>query len=332
MPQLLERNQIGKVQSYEELIAVVDTGALPIMTMLPKGKKQTDSLHSWQMERYDDEESDHEGIPDGVDVTDVEHNSRVTASMVWQYFRRAYGVSKLAGMTKVHGSNGELARQRIAQMIIFKRKMEKRIAGDLEARLTDDGVRGTEFRGLFGWLQNAAQTVLPVHEDYRPQAPYAGTLANFTEDSLKTLLQNAFIERNGKVMLKGFLGIQLKEAIGTFLTYRTDKSSKTVVQSVDAKRESKLFLECVDRVVTDSGEIDLFPHAFLRCGIDGKKTAGTNKSAVFIDPKMWRLNWNQAPQVHKLENRGGGEKEYIDAVANLICLNPLAQFAAKIDS
>jgi hypothetical protein len=330
--QLLERNQVGKVQSYEELISIVDQGNLPITTMLPKGNKQTDSTHTWQMEEYADEDSGHEGTPDGVDVTDVEHQARETASMVWMYFRKAYGVSKLATMTKVHGSKGELARQRIAFMIHFKRMIEKRIASAEEARLTDDGVRGTEFRGIYGWLQNAAQTVLPVHEDFRPQAPYSGTLANFSEDSLKTLMKNAYKERNGKVKLKAFLGIDLKELISTFLTYRTDKSSKTLVQSVNMNREQKLFMECVERVVTDSGEIDLFDHAFLRCATTGSRVAGSYLSGIFIDPKMWKLNWNQAPDVHKLENRGGGDKEYIDAVANLICLNPLGQFAAKIDS
>jgi hypothetical protein len=331
MPQLLERNQVGKVQSYEELIAVVDAGNLPIMSLLPKGKAQTDSTHTWQMEQYDDEESDHEGIPDGVDVTDVEHVTRETASMNWQYFRRAYGVSKLAGMTQVHGSKGELARQRVSNMIIFKRKMEKRIASEAEARTTDDGVRGTEFRGMFKWLQNTAQDVFPVHADFRPQAPYSGTLANFTEESLKTLMANASKERNGKVKLKGFVGLDLKELIGTFLSRRTDVSGKTYVQSVN-KTHDKTFVECVDRIVTESGEIDLFAHFFLRCGTDGARVAGSHKSGLFIDPKMWKLNWNQAPTVHKLENRGGGEKEYIDGVANLICLNALGQFADLIDS
>jgi hypothetical protein len=145
-------------------------------------------------------------------------------------------------------------------------------------------------------------------------------------------MKNAYKERNGKVKLKAFLGIDLKELISTFLTYRTDKSSKTLVQSVNMNREQKLFMECVERVVTDSGEIDLFDHAFLRCATYGTRAAGSYLSGIFIDPKMWKLNWNQAPDVHKLENRGGGEKEYIDAVANLICLNPLGQFAAKIDS
>jgi hypothetical protein len=332
MPQLLERNQTGKIQSFEELVAVADMGALPFTSMLPKGKKLTDSTHTWQLEKYDDEESDHEGTPDGVDVTDVENVGRDTASMTWQLFRRAFGISTLAGQTRVHGVKNEMARQVLANTIIFKRKIEKRLCSGEEARTTDDGTRGYETRGVYGWLQNTAQSVLPVPDGYRPQAPYSGTLANFSEDSLKTLMQNAFIERNGQVKLKGFVGIKLKEQIGSFLSYRTDKSSKTVVQSLNANRDSKLFMECVDRVVTDSGEIDLFPHAFLRCGTDGNRVAGSHLSGFFIDPKMWMLNWNMAPETKDLEDRGGGPKKYIQALATLICLNPLGQFAATIDS
>lgn len=332
MAQMLERNQVGKVQSYEELVAVADIGALPFTSMLPKGKKLTDSTHTWQLEKYDDEESEHEGVPDGVDVTDVDNVGRDTASMNWQYFRRAFGVSTLAGQTQVHGVKKEMARQVYANTIIFKRKIEKRLCSDAEARATDDGIRGYETRGVFKWLQNAAQTVHEVPAAYRPQAPYSGTLANFSEDSLKTLMQNAFIERNGQVKLKGFVGIKLKEQIGTFLSYRTDKSSKTAVQSLNANRDSKLFLECVDRVVTDSGEIDLFPHAFLRCGTDGLRVAGSHLSGFFVDPSMWSLNWNMAPTTKDLEDRGGGPKKFIHAIATLICLNPLGQFAATIDS
>jgi hypothetical protein len=332
MPQLLERNQTGKIQSYEELVAVADMGALPITSMLPKGKKLTDSTHTWQLEEYDDEESDHEGIPDGVDVTDVEHNGRESTSMCWQYFRRAYGISTLAGQTQVHGVKNEMARQVLSNTIIFKRKMEKRFASDAEARTTDDGTRGYETRGMFKWLQNAAQDVLPVPENFRPQAPYTGTLANLSEDAFKAMMRNAFIERNGKVKLKGFVGIDLKEAIGSFLTYRTDKSGKTAVQSVNATRESKTFLECVDRIVTDSGEVDLFAHAFLRCGTNGLRSAGSHKSGLFVDINMWALNWNMAPQTKDLEDRGGGPKKYIHALATLMCKNPLGQFATMSDS
>lgn len=329
MAQLLERNQIGKVESYEELVAVVDQGKTPITSMLSKGKKQTQALHNWQVKDY--EESDMKGTPDGVDVTDVNHNSREVLQMYWQYFRYAFGVSTLAGESSVHGVKNELAEQTVDAAVTFKRKIEKRIGSDFDVRTTDDGVRGTEFRGMFEWLSADAQAALPVPADFRPQGEYTGTKANFDEDAFKTALNTCYKERNGPASLDAFIGIDLKAVIDLWLTYRETISGKTLVQCLDNKR-NRVFEDVVDRLVTSSGEVTLHAHPYLRCDINGAATAGTHISALFVDLSMWSLNWNRAPERHKLENRGGGEKAYFDALCNLICKNPLGQFAAKIDS
>lgn len=329
MAQLLERNQIGKVESYEELVAVVDSGDCPLMTMLPKCKKQTQALHNWQAKNY--QEASRKGVPDGVDVTEVEHNTREVLQMYWQYFRYAFGVSTLAGESSVHGVKSEMAEQTVDAFVTFKRMIEKQIASDANVRVTDDGVRGTEFRGMFPWLQAAAQTDLPVPAAFRPQGAYTGTLANFDEDAFKAMLNTCFKERKGKGSFKMFMGIDLREKVDLWLTYRETKAGFSTIQCVDTKR-NRTVEDVVDRFITSAGEVELHTHSFLRTDIDGAPSAGTDISALMIDMKMWKLNYNRAPNRHKLENRGGGEKAYIDAVANLFCLNPLGQAAALIDS
>ena len=327
--QLLERNQVGKVESFEELVAVVDTGATPVTSKLPKGKKQTQALHNWQVKEYQD--LDLKGTPDGKDVTDVDHNSREILQMYWQYFRHAFGISTLAGESSVHGVKGEMAEQTLDAFVAFKRMIERRLVSGLPVRMQDDGVRGTEFRGMFDWLTPAAQADLPVPDGFRPSSTYSGTLANFDEDEFKALIRACYKETKGPVTLDAVVGIDLKAAMDLMLTYRTDKTDKTVVQCLDKSR-NRVFEDLVEVFRVAGGTVNVQEHPFLRYNENGTESAGTHLSGLFLNMKMWKLNWNRAPNRHKLENRGGGEKAYIDALCNLICLNPLGQRAAPIDS
>lgn len=327
--QLLERNQVGKVESFEELVNVVDVGATPLTSMIPKGKKQTQALHNWQVKQYKD--LDLEGVPDGVDVTDVDHNTRVVLQGVWQLFRYAIGVSRLTEESSVHGVKNELSEQILDAMVAFKRTIERRIASDLPVRDVDDGTRGMEFRGIFDWLNPNAQTDLPVPADYRPGGEYDGVLNDFDEEAFRDLIRACYKETNGPVDLKMPCGIDLKGAIDLFLTYRTEIAGKTVVQCLDNSR-NRVYEETVDRLIVAGGQVDVMEHPFLRNDLTGSSTAGSHLSGLFLNLKMWRINWNSAPAVKKLENRGGGEKRYIDAVCSLMCLNPLGQRRAVIDA
>jgi hypothetical protein len=329
MAQLLEENMVGKVESFEEFISIVDSGHCPLTTSIPKGSKQTQALHNWQVEEYED--LDLEGTPDGVDVTDVEHSDGELLQMNWGYFRHAFGVSTLAEQAEVHGAKKAYARQVHKASVAFKRKMEKRIGSDLPARNTDDAVRGREFAGMFDRLSTTAQSVHPIPADYRPSSAYTGAIADFDEDEVKSLIKAAYKESKGVVDLTGFVGIDLKDAIDNMLVYKLTKTGKSVAQTIDTRR-NKVIDDTVDQIVVAGGKITLRETPFLRYSLAGAEQAGTHLSGLFINLKMWKLNWNQAPTVHNLENRGGGKKGYIDAVANLICLNPLGQRMAKIDS
>lgn len=329
MAQLLEENMVGKVQSFEEYISIVDNGNTPLTTSIPKGKELTQALHNWQVEEYED--LDLEGTPDGVDVTDVEHSDGELLQMNWGYFRHAFGVSTLAEQAKVHGAKGAYTRQVRKASVSFKRKIEKRIGSDLPARNIDNGVRGREFAGMFDRLSTTAQSVHPVPENYRPSSAYTGTLTDFDQDDLEALIVAAYKEAKGPVNLTGFVGIQLKDAIDKMLVYKVTKAGHSVAQAIDTRR-NKVIDDTVDQIVVAGGKLTLRETPFLRYGLDGSESAGTHLSGLFINLSMWCLNWNQAPTVHNLENRGGGKKGYIDAVCTLICKNPLGQRMAEIDS
>lgn len=330
MAQLMERDQAGKVESYENLVANVDKGEMPIMTMLPKGSKPTDTIHNWQVKQY--KKAKREGIPDGKDEDTFNHNQRFPLQMVVQKFREGYGVSDLATETKVHGVSNELAEQALDATVALKRAMEMQIASDSEARLVDDGVRGMEFRGVFNWLQTGAHSVLDIPEDFRPAGTYSGTLANLTEIAFNAVGRAAYKERKGKVKLHGFIGIDLAAAFDDFLAYRSNVANKTPVQSVNMNQKDRTYMSTVTRIEATWGTVDLFPHSFLRHDVNGEETAGSHLSGLFMALEMWKLHYSRAPRRVSLEDKGGGPRGFVDAIATLCCLNPLGQFAAPINS
>ncbi len=327
---LMERDQVGKVQSYESIVANVDKGELPITSMLPKGSKPTDTIHNWQVEQY--RAKKREGVPDGKDEDKFNHNKRFPLQMVVQKFREGYGISDLSTETKVHGVPSELAAQALHATVTLKRAIEMQVASDSDARLLDDGVRGTEFRGAFAWLQEAAQANLPVPEDFRPGGTYTGTLAALTENLFNDAGRTAYKERKGKAHMHGFVGIDLHQVFNDFLTYRSNVANKTVIQQVNMSQKDKTYVNAVSRMECTWGSVDLFPHSFLRHDINGEEGAGSHISGLFMILNMWSLHYSRAPRRVSLEDKGGGPRGFVDAIATLCCKNPLGQFAATINS
>lgn len=329
---LMERDQVGKAQSFENFVANVDKGETPMTTLLPKGSKTTDTIHNWQVEKY--QVAGREGVPDGKDEDTFKHNNRVILQMVLQKFRVGYGISDFATETKVHGVANELANQALHATVALKRAIEMQIGSDSDARMEDNGVRGMEFRGAFTWLQAAEQGVLPVPADYRPQGTYTGTLANLTEILLNAAGRTAYKERKGKAHFHAFVGIDLHGALADMLVYRSNVANKTVVQSLNMNSKDKTYLHSVDRIEAVWGTADLYPHSFLRHTVDGEPGAGgrSDLSGLFMILNMWNLHWSRSPRRESLEDKGGGPRGFVDAICTLCCKNPLGQFALTINS
>jgi hypothetical protein len=175
-----------------------------------------------------------------------------------------------------------------------------------------------------------------VPEAFRPAAAqqYTGTLANLTETAFKAMASSAFKERKGPAKMLGVVGIDLKEAFDAWLSYRTDVSGKLQIQTTNQDAKSKTYMECVDRIVLSSCEIDLMVSSFLlySSSTTAEESASTHKSGLFVVKDMWSFDYMRAPRVVKLPYLGGGHKAIVDAIFMLRCLNPLGQFSAKIAS
>lgn len=336
MAQAMELDQVGKRESLADLIANVEADATPYTSMLAKRKKPGDVEHSWQVKGY--RRKGHRGVRDGQDAKDFNFNGRDRLYAIAQKTWDPRGVSDFAEESNVAGITSELTEQTADALITVKQTVERRNLSfeDCRRQSEDDRDGVNETRGLFRWLDKDAQTLHPVPEKYRPSADqvYTGTLKGWTEAQLKKAARAAWKRRLGNsVKLVGICGIDHKARVSDFTKYTDDVADQIPVATFNQDAETKTLLNVVDRLVLDTGVIDLMASAHIMTDADtGEDTAYTHMSAAYVDMGMQGLAWTRMPRVVKLPYAGGGHKIIVDAIFMLMVDNPAGCFSARINA
>jgi hypothetical protein len=330
MPVTNEITQIGKREDLADIIAVADAKKTILASLINKGRKPTNSKFGWQVDKYADAST--AGTIDGTDVSAYENaaENRARLENHVQVFRRTPRVTRLAEyVSTVAGVNNadmqgvaggtEFARAKAKKVIEVKRDIETTLLSDNDAQ-ADDGSVPYKTRGLGVFLQNSAQSYLPVPSAYRtPSASiYSGAASSFAEDDARTLLQTRW-ENTGTPdgNLIGIMGSTIKNRWTDFIRYQPTVSSFTSIRYFENSDMRKLET-VVDFYTGDYGTVELHLSSFLP----------NNKRAYILDPAYLELRTHTAPYIEQLPDLGGGPRALIEAIVGLAVLNPLAH--AKI--
>lgn len=333
MATMFERDQTGKYESWEEVVANVEAEETPFTSMIAKGQKPVDVIDNWQAKKYP--KVGHKGVADGKDAEEFDNVGRKRLQGVIQKTWKNPGVSDLAGEVKVHGIPDEMKGQVADALKLVKRQMEQRMCSNVDSRSEDDGERGYETRGALKWLSPTAQSDLPVPADYRPttgEVKVDVAMDTITEMAFRTMMTSAYKLRRGSKHLTGFVGIDLKNQMDDWTAFQTDVSGKTAVRSLSMNAAGKQLIQVVDRLQFSAGTIDLHPTTYLAIDLDGEDTVYTHRSGMFLDMNMWKMSYVRTPRVVPLPYKGGGQKAIVDAIFILKCLNPLGHLAALCNS
>lgn len=334
MPALFEADQVGKRESLADLISVVETTQTPFTSMCAKRKKPNQVIHDWQVKAY--RKAGHKGVVDGKDAENFTSNPRERLHAVAQKSWELPAVSDFAEESVVAGlPQGEMAGQIADGLVVVKRILESRSLSNEDCKLDNGTTQGNETRGGFHWVRNTAQALYPVPTAFRtPTASiFTDPLDEFTETAFKAMCRSAYKQRKGTGKVDAFLGVDLKEQVSSFASYSDDVSSKTNVRTFNQNAADKALITVVDRLVMDTGEVDLHLSSFnMINAADGEETNYTHRSGLFCDMSMWGLAFTRMPRVKRLEYKGGGYKAIIDVIFMLMCDNPLGQMAALIST
>ena len=316
MPMAFEAEQVGKRQSWANIIANIQSQATPFTSMMQKRERPSQVLHSWQVKKYP--ETGHAGVLDGADATSFDANPRFLIQCNGQKTWRKPGVSDFADEAEIVDlQKGEMAEQIADALVAVKWQIEKRCLSNEDTKNDDGTTTGNETRGAFQWITNAAQSLYPVPAQFRtPTAQiYSGTLANFGENVFLPMCRSSYKQRKGPFKMHGIVGIDLKAAFTDFTKYVDNVTNKTVVRSFRKEGDSQDFVYSIDKLVLDTGDIDLMPSSFLYTDrMTGADTAYTHKSGIFVDIEMCGLAYTRFPRVVKLPYAGGGQKAIVDSI------------------
>jgi hypothetical protein len=335
----MEYELIGKPEYWVDVVSNVESDACPLTSMMNKGSRPIEVIANWQVQGY--KRRGHRGVRDGTPASKFDYNPRARLKGVSQKTWDPRGTSDFAEEVDVKGkglSKGEMAAQIADALVTVKQTIERRAGSNEESAVqdADDPTGANETRGLFKWLSPTEQSHEPVPVKYRPDAAqlYSSTLAAFDEDALKALAVAAWKKRLGNgVRLKGFVGIDLKGVISDFSRYDDTVANHTNVRTFNQDAAEKALIAIIDRLVLDTGVIDLIPTAHLMTDKDtGEDSAYTHKSGLFLDMEKLSLDYMRLPRVYKLPYDGGGYKAVADAIFMFRFDNPAGCFSALINS
>ena len=328
MAATLITNQVGIRQDLSDLIAVVDAKTCPVVSTAKKGSEPINPLTQWQADAFATT-----GVPSGVlsntdisssDFIDNAANRAILSARV-QKFREvpsvddmAQNISEVAGI----GKKREMAKAVTKSLEQIKRSMEAAFCSDQESQ-EQSGSDAYLTRGLGKWIQNGAQTDLPVAAAYRTPSASINTTAtaSLTEANVQDVLQSIY-EQTGKVSTYSLIcGPNLKRAFTGFT--RTQFASTNVasaIRTLNTEAESKKITSTVDIFEGDFGTLELIPSLFLA---KNASTAEQLSRGYVLDMDMVELRYNRKPRFQELEDRGGGSRGIVDAICALCVKSPL---------
>jgi hypothetical protein len=298
--------------------------------MARKGSEPINPLTQWQADSFGNPTL--AGVLSTSDVTNSDFEDQAAARVLLnariQKFRRvpsvddlAQHVSEVAGV----GKRREMARAVTKSLEMLKRDMEATFCSDQESR-EQSGSNAYLTRGLGRWIQNGAQSDLPVNASYRtPTGSINATAtASLTENNIQDMLQSIY-SQTGKVATYSLVcGPTLKRQFTSFT--RTQFGSTNVASAIrvlNQKDENKI-VSTVDIFEGDFGTLELIPSLFLAADATTNAAAVQNGRGYVLDMDMVELRYNRKPRFQELEDRGGGPRGIVDAICALCVKSPLA--------
>lgn len=313
---MLEITQKGHPRSLANVIANIESEGCPYLSMIRRGLRPRQAKHEWQVKVYP--RVGHGGVPDNQDATSFQSNPREEISVYAQKSWYNPGVSDFAEEAEVAGlGKGEFASQVADALIAVKRIQEMRCLSASDTKLENGSTDPYETRGIFSWLSNAAQGVLPVPAAFRTPAAqvFSGTLAELTEEQFLAMSRSSYKQRKGTYAMHTFLGVDLKAKFTNFSTYIDNIANTTPIRRWNHDADSKTLVRVVDKLVLDSGEHLLHLSPFLRTNAnDGSDTLFTHRSGFSVDMDMCFLAYTREPRVINLPYAGGGKRAIVDTI------------------
>jgi len=309
-------NTSGNKEDLTSIISVLEPEATPFVSLMKKGKA-TGTFFEMQVDRLNSPEFG--GVSEGEDVTSFTNQSadRARIGNYIQKFRDTFMTSDLQELVDTAGVASEFANAESKAVRNVKRSIESAFCS-AQDRQADAGAGAPyKTRGMLKWLGVGGQ---PSDVPTFAQNVANDTTGTQTEATFNSVLQELY-SANGMPggQLTLLAGPSLKQEISDFS--RVSSSTRNTYQ-VNQDAESKKITLSVNLYDGDFGTVAIVPSLFIN-RTSGNDTVDAD-AGLLIDPEYVSMMSLKAESVTELENQGGGRRGFVDVVAGLACLSPIA--------
>ena len=316
MAQAATYNTAGNRETLLDVITILEPEQTPFVSLMKKGKA-SGTFFEYQVDKLNSPEFG--GVEEGEDVAAFTNQSadRARIGNYIQKFRDTFMVSDLQEMVDTAGVASEFANAESKAVRNVKRSIESAFCSSQDRQADSGAGAPYKTRGMLKFLGVGGQ---PSDIPAFAQNVANDTTGTQTEATFNSVLQELYTANGmpgGQLTL--LAGPSLKQEISNFAR-QTASVQSTYTVNQDA--ESKKITLSISVYEGDFGLVNIAPSLFIN-RTSGSDTVDAD-AGLLIDPEYVSMMSLKAESVTELENQGGGRRGFVDVVAGLACLSPVA--------
>jgi len=309
-------NTAGNREDLTDAISILEPESTPFISMMRKGKA-TGTFVEVQVDRL--KTSSFNGVSEGEDVGSFSNQAedRARIGNYVQKFRQTWKVSDIQQLVDTAGVASEKANSEGKCVRQIKRDIEGAFCSAQDRQAEAGSGTPYKTRGMLKWLGVGGQ---PSDVPTFAQNVANDTTGTQTEATFNSVLQELYTANGmpgGQLTL--IAGPSLKQEISNF-SRQLAATNGTYVVNQDA--DSKKITLSVSVYEGDFGLVNIVPSTLIN-RTSGSETVDAD-AGLLIDPEYVAMHTLKAESSQELEDQGGGSRGYVDVIAALSCLSPVA--------
>jgi len=309
-------NTAGNREDLTDAISILEPESTPFISMMRKGKA-TGTFVEVQVDRL--KTSSFNGVSEGEDVGSFSNQAedRARIGNYVQKFRQTWKVSDIQQLVDTAGVASEKANSEGKCVRQIKRDIEGAFCSAQDRQAEAGSGTPYKTRGMLKWLGVGGQ---PSDVPTFAQNVANDTTGTQTEATFNNVLQELYTANGmpgGQLTL--IAGPGLKQEISNF-SRQLAATNGTYVVNQDA--DSKKITLSVSVYEGDFGLVNIVPSTLIN-RTSGSETVDAD-AGLLIDPEYVAMHTLKAESSQELEDQGGGSRGYVDVIAALSCLSPVA--------
>jgi len=316
LAQATSYNSAGNREDLTDAISILEPESTPFISMMKKGKA-TGTFVEVQVDQL--KTSSFDGVSEGEDVGSFSNQAedRARIGNYVQKFRQTWKVSDIQQLVDTAGIASEKANSEGKCVRQIKRDIEGAFCSAQDRQAEAGSGTPYKTRGMLKWLGVGGQ---PSDVPTFAQNVANDTTGTQTEATFNSVLQELYTANGmpgGQLTL--IAGPSLKQEISNF-SRQLAATNGTYVVNQDA--DSKKITLSVGVYEGDFGLVNIVPSTLIN-RTSGSDTVDAD-AGLLIDPEYVAMHTLKAESSQELEDQGGGSRGYVDVIAALSCLSPVA--------